>query len=127
VGVPIESDLDFDIELFFKKSFLDDDAEWSTHKKLIDTKSKKGLIWKCLPNDGDFNYVHIDFNGTGGFAHIIEDARKYTMLKALEVIGGAIGHELVNLKIPFRKEKAVKLGYEIRKDFSKYDWTKYAA
>ena len=42
IGIPNESEMDFDIEVFFKKSFLDDDSEWSTHKKLIDTKAKSG-------------------------------------------------------------------------------------
>lgn len=35
-------------------------------------------------------------------AHIIEDSTKYTFTKALEVLGGAIGLELVNLGIPMR-------------------------
>lgn len=50
--------------------------------------------------------MHIDFNGEGGFAHIIEDTKKYTKNKPLEIIGGFIGHEMVNVSIPLRKEKA---------------------
>lgn len=46
------------------------------------------------------------------------------MTKALEVLGGAIGHEMVNLNIPLRKEKVMKFTKEIQKRFSKYDWTK---
>lgn len=104
---------------------MDDDSEWSQHKKLIDTKDKKGQIWKCLPSDGTFNYVHVDFNGTGGFAHIIEDATKYTKTRALEVLGGAIGHILVNLNVPLRRDKALKYTREIKKQFRQYDWTKH--
>lgn len=78
VGVPDNTDNEFDIEIFFKKSLQEDDADWGTHKSIIDTKPKKGMIWKCLPTTGVFNYVHIDFNGGGGFAHIIEDSRKYS-------------------------------------------------
>ena len=102
VGVPNDLESEFDIELYFRKSLLEDDSEWGTHKKLIDTKTKKGHIAKCIPRGGSFNYVHVDFNATGGFAHVIEDSTKYTMTKALEVLGGAIGHELVNLNIPMR-------------------------
>ena len=64
--------------MYFKKSLLDDDDEWGTHKKLIETREKKGMIWRCLPSTGQFNYVHINFDALGGFAHIIEDSRKYS-------------------------------------------------
>jgi len=85
------------------------------------------MIWKCLPSEGNFNYVHIDFNGLGGFAHIIEDSRKYNLNKALEVLGGAIGHDYVNLSIPLRREKAQKYVRDIKKMYYKYDWTRAAA
>ena len=68
--------------------------------------------------------MHIDFEGTGGFAHIIEDARKYNEYKALEVLGGAMGLEFVNLTIPMRREKAESQAREVRKSFYKYDWTR---
>jgi hypothetical protein len=77
-----------------------------------------------LPNTGNFNYVHIDFSGTGGFAHIIEDTRKYSQHKALEVLGGAIGLDFVNLGIPLRRETAIKHAKDIRKRFYRYDWTR---
>jgi len=124
VGVP-ESEEMVDLELYFKKSLQDDDAEWATHKALIDTKARKGQIWKCLPESGQFNYVHIDFNGVGGFAHIIEDARRFGPLKALEVLGGALGLDFVNLTIPLRKEKAEGHARRVRALFEKYDWTGY--
>ncbi len=77
-----------------------------------------------MPNTGNFNYVHIDFSGTGGFAHIIEDTRKYSQHKALEVLGGAIGLDFVNLGIPLRRETAIKHAKDIRKRFYRYDWTR---
>ena len=40
IGVP--DDNDFDLEVYFKKSLQEDDSEWGSHKKIIDTKSKKG-------------------------------------------------------------------------------------
>ena len=76
------------------------------------------MIWKCLPSTGQFNYVHIDFNGEGGFAHIIDDAKKYSEIKAIEVLAGAIGHELISLKIPMRTDKAYKYVREIKAKFS---------
>ncbi len=112
------------MELFFRKSFLEDDSEWGQHRKIIDTKAKNGMIWKSLPTSGVFNYVHIDFNGQGGFAHIIEDTKKYNESKALEVLGGAIGYDFVKLNIPLRKDKALKFVRDIKRQFVKYDWTK---
>jgi hypothetical protein len=113
------------LEVFFKKSLQDDDSEWGSHKKIIDTKTHKGAIWRCMPSSGQFNYVHIDFNGLGGFAHVIEDAKKFGPTKALEVLGGAMGYDFVNLTIPLRREKAQKYASEIRALFKKYDWTRY--
>jgi hypothetical protein len=52
--------------------------------------------------------VHVDFNGTGGFAHIIENTDKYTQSKALEVMSGALGNVMVNINQPLRKEKCEK-------------------
>jgi len=78
-----------------------------------------------LPSNGNFSYVHVDFNGLGGFAHIIEDQTKYTATKALEVLSGAIGQTLVNLNNPMRRDKAVKYAIEIKKKFGPYDWQKY--
>eukprot|EP00347_Sterkiella_histriomuscorum_P024354 403331416 len=124
VGIPNDLEMEFDLEVYFKKSLMEDDSEWGQHKKIIDTKPKQGMIWKCLPSSGQFNYVHIDFEGEGGFAHIIDDPKKYNSTKALEVIAGAIGHEMVNLSVPLRKEKAYQFAKEIRKKYYQYDWTR---
>ncbi len=105
IGVPENEEM-VDLDVYFKKSLLEDDEQWSNHKALIDTKAKRGQILKCLPEQGQFDYVHIDFNGVGGFAHIIEDARRFGPLKALEVLGGALGHDFVNLTVPLRPEKS---------------------
>lgn len=114
--------MEFDLEVFFKKSLLEDDSEWSTHKKLIDTKSQQGKIWKCLPSSGQFNYIHVDFNGQGGFAHIIDDTRKYNQKKALEVVASAIGsNDLVNLGLPYRRDKVYQYAQAIRKKFIPFD------
>jgi hypothetical protein len=43
--------------------------------------------------------VHIDFNGEGGVAHIIEDSIKFTKYKALETLAsGPLGIVMVNLR-----------------------------
>ena len=60
----------------------------------------------------------------GGFAHIIEDSRRYPQNKALEVLAGAIGHEYFNLGIPLRKDKAIKFVRDLKQTFNEFDWTK---
>ena len=32
----------------------------------------RGRVDKVLPNRGDFDYIHVDFNGNGGILGIIE-------------------------------------------------------
>jgi len=116
-AVGVKPPKEIDLEVFFAKSLEDEDEEWSQHKKVIDTKRKKGQIGRCIPKGGSFNYVHIDFNGDGGFAHVIEDKRKFKRITPLEVLGSVIGNEFTNLTAPMRKEKAVKNTIEIRKEF----------
>ena len=51
IGVPEFEEM-VDLDVYFKKSLLEDDEQWSNHKALIDTKAKRGQIWKCLPEQG---------------------------------------------------------------------------
>ena len=103
VGVPEEeeSPLD-DLELYFRKTFVEADSQWNlstTAKQVIDTKPWRGNVQKCMPTRGKFSFVHIDFNGEGGVAHLIEDSSKFTRYKALETLAsGPLGIVIVNLK-----------------------------
>ena len=77
-----------DLELFFKTALTESNKtseEWekSHHKKAIDTKAHRGNVSRCLPTKGSFSYVHVDINGKGGFAHIVEDELKFGRNKAL--------------------------------------------
>ena len=38
IGIPNDIEMEFDLEVYFKKSLLEDDSEWGNHKKIIDTK-----------------------------------------------------------------------------------------
>jgi|ERR1719469_471506 len=81
---------DFDLEIVFQKVLLEGDSEWkqSTAKKVIDTKAKRGDLSKCLPTKGRFSFVHVDFDGMGGLAHIIEDTAKFGKYRVLEALAG---------------------------------------
>jgi hypothetical protein len=98
---PIEDALE-DIELFFRKTLTEGDSEWkmsTTKMQVIDTKPWRGNIQKCLPSKGSFNFVHVDLNGEGGIAHLIEDSRVFTRFKALETLAsGPLGITIVNIK-----------------------------
>ena len=112
IGVPEEENSDFDLELVFQKALLEGDSEWkqSTAERLIDTKAKRGDLSKCLPGKGRFNFVHVDFEGQGGIAHIIEDTAKFGKYRALETVaGGPLGNVIVNLKQPLRRDECVRL------------------
>jgi hypothetical protein len=73
------------LDLFFRKTLDDSESKWekSHHKSVIDTKIHRGNIGKVVPNKGQFSYVHIDINGEGGFAQIIEDEAKFGRNRAL--------------------------------------------
>jgi len=112
VGVPPSEEVqDFDIELFFQKALLEGDSEWekSHCKKVIDTKARRGDLSKCLPIKGSFSFVHIDFDGIGGFAHIIEDEAKFGKMKALETLSaGPLGNIIKSIKHGLRSDKCYK-------------------
>lgn len=114
---------DFDIELVFQKALLEADSEWkqSAQKKVIDTKAKRGDLQRCLPSKGRFSFVHIDFDGMGGCAHIVEDTLKFGRLRMLETLaGGPLGNVVVNLKQPLRRDECLKHAKELKSLFSEY-------
>ena len=122
--IPIDENLEEDVKKFFKRTLTEDDYEWSTHKKIIETDKDKGDISKVIP--GSFSYFHIDINAQGGFAHVIEDSRKFNRKHALEVVAGCMGDEEVNVNVPINYETLKKRvrGFKDRYN-EKYNWTKY--
>ncbi len=69
----------FDLEILFKKSFMESESEWnrSNTKPVIDTRSYKGDLSRYMPIKGSFEFIHVDFDGKGGVAKIIEDSKKF--------------------------------------------------
>lgn len=72
--IPFERDVAGDAPMFFKEGLTNCETEWSQHKKIIDTRGKK--LAACIPPN--FPYFHVDFDGKGGFLHVIESARDFT-------------------------------------------------
>lgn len=82
--------------MFFQRLFLDEQDqdldELDTHKKrMINTEEHAGNIWKCMPIGGKFSYTHIDFNGFGGFACVIDEPESFDRYKSLNLVNSLIG------------------------------------
>ncbi|CAI2368855.1 unnamed protein product [Moneuplotes crassus] len=114
--IPIESDLEEDVKLFFKKALTEDDEEWSTHKKIYDTVDSKGDIQAVIP--ANFSYFHLDINAKGGFAHVIEDSRKFNRIHVLEVLSSCVGEEHPNFNVPHRYEELRKKVKKFKEKYS---------
>lgn len=121
VAVPLTEDSLDDIELYFRKTFQEGDSEWklsTTSKQIIDTKPLRGNIQRCFPSKGQFSFAHIDLNGEGGVAHLIEDTKKFTKFKALETLAnGPLGITIVNVRQAASREVALENAKVMRERF----------
>lgn len=61
--------------MLLQKAINESEGEWSQHKKLIDVKARGGLR-RSVPKE--FPYFYVDFATSGGFAHVIEDEKKFS-------------------------------------------------
>lgn len=122
--IPIDGELIEDCKMYFHKALSDSDVKWSQHKKIISTVEKRGAIIKVIPEG--FSYIHIDFEGRGGYAHVIEEPKKFQYNMASEVIGGVLGLDKIEIKMMETRPIAQKLemAKKIKADFKNYDWTK---
>ena len=109
------------LEPFFRQALTEVGKEEKTLKKIVDTKQHRGNISKCMPNKGSFSYVHVDINGDGGFAHVIEDEAKFGRNRALQALSeGPLGNVLTNLKVPLRSEHSKRMIKQIREKLPKF-------
>ena len=123
VGVPQGSGEDFDLEVVFQKALLEGDSEWekTNSRRIIDTVAKRGDVQKCLPLKGKFSFVHVDFDGLGGIAHIIEDSAKFGKYKALDTVAsGPLGLVMFNIKSNMKREKALAFTRELNLKFKSF-------
>jgi len=122
--IPMPQSLALQSDLYFKKAITESETEWQSHKKLYDTRGK-GLVSSIPPG---FPYFHVDFPnplGKGGFAHIVEDEKKFSHHFGREVVGGMLELDsdtwLGKQKTPYKVQcEQVMQFVEIWK---KFDWT----
>lgn len=123
--IPIKSRYLEDAKLYFKKAFLEQDYEWTTNKKLIDTTPQKGNLTKII--NANFSYVHVDFNAQGGFLHIIEDTSKFSQIFLKEIFCPLLKKESFEIKYPpkLSPKELIDTIDNYKHEFAYYDWTKY--
>eukprot|EP00727_Mastigamoeba_balamuthi_P005807 m51a1_g1846 hypothetical protein (790) ;mRNA; f:583903-586342 len=84
--VPLPRHLADEGPLYFKQSIMGSDTEWAQHKKLIDTRGRG--LHRSIPKD--FPYFFVDFNGEGGFVHVVEDEGKFPHYFGRSVVAGML-------------------------------------
>ncbi|KKK25085.1 hypothetical protein P175DRAFT_0444197 [Aspergillus ochraceoroseus IBT 24754] len=95
-AVPLPYSLGETSPAFFKEAILSSDAEWTQHRKLIDTlaKAKQGMGRNAFRRTlaKEMPYFHVWFELDGGLGHIVEDENRWPRgdLFAREVIGGML-------------------------------------
>ncbi|KAL9657381.1 hypothetical protein ABK040_014369 [Willaertia magna] len=95
-------------------------SEWSQNKKLIDTRGKG--IHRSVPKG--FPYFHVEFELSGGFAHVIED-EKFSFTFGKEVVCGILKITPNEAKLKGGKfDEERNQVFSFVQQFSKFNWTK---
>ncbi|KAH8697560.1 putative cell cycle control protein [Talaromyces proteolyticus] len=129
--VPLPYSLGETSPAFFREAILAADAEWTQHRKLIDTlaKSKQGLgklafrrtLVKEMP------YFHVWFELDGGMGHVVEDTHRWPRgdLFARETLGGMLDLAPDIIKRQGKWSRSGDRRVEpFRKRWRKFDWTR---
>ncbi|KAG8192511.1 hypothetical protein JTE90_018032 [Oedothorax gibbosus] len=74
--------------LYFKKSILESEEEWTHNVKLVDL-TKKGLR-RSIPKNLPYFAIFFDPAVHGGYAHVIEDEKAFPRNFGKEVVGGIL-------------------------------------
>eukprot|EP01016_Furgasonia_blochmanni_P006320 TRINITY_DN12530_c0_g1_i5.p1 TRINITY_DN12530_c0_g1~~TRINITY_DN12530_c0_g1_i5.p1 ORF type:complete len:391 (-),score=110.06 TRINITY_DN12530_c0_g1_i5:249-1361(-) len=122
-AVVIPEEIFEEVKMYFKKGLLELDAEWSTHKKIIDISKDKGGIRKQIPKG--FSYFFIDFDTNSGYAHIVEDESKINRTFAYEIFGDLMDVEKSKVlhPKPFSQDKFLSRRREFLDKWKDFDWT----
>ncbi|OCK76466.1 hypothetical protein K432DRAFT_360307 [Lepidopterella palustris CBS 459.81] len=129
MAVPVPYELGETAPAFFREAILSSDAEWTQHRKLIDTlkASQSGLGKMAFRRSlaKEMPYFHVWFELDGGIGHIVEDSNRWPRgdLFAREVLGGMLDVEIEIVKRQGRWNKGDRRVEGFRKRWRKFDWT----
>lgn len=100
---------------------MESESEWAQHKKVIDTTGKGTR--RSIP--AGFPYFAVDFANDSGYAHVIEDEKKFNRNFGKEIIAGMLELDPEIWMRP--QDELPEVQEEHRKVFLKhwapYDWT----
>lgn len=124
--IPIKYKYLEDARMYFHKAFMDQDDEWTTNKKLVDTVPYKGNLTKIL--NEKFAYVNVDFNAQGGFLHPVENNSKFSQNFLREIMCPLLKKQVHEIKYPRKLgiKELIDTVESYKKKFDYYDWTKYS-
>lgn len=119
--VPLERDDGMMAPMYFKKAILESESEWCMNKKLVDISKKD--IRRSIPKG--FPYFSVNFGLDGGFAHAIEDEKKFSFYFGKEIIGGLIDADHSLFRRPQKEQFEVQRQKVLRfaKMWKSYDFT----
>merc|ERR1712194_310477 len=121
VAYPVEVELLAEVRAYWKKALDEAEDEFTTqHTKVIETDSQNGVRGKIPKN---FAYIHADFSGRGGFAHIVEDSVEFQRNFVQHTIAGMC--ELTILDRAYHEKRDYRQACAaFKRDFKKdFDWT----
>ncbi|XP_014789355.1 CWF19-like protein 2 [Octopus bimaculoides] len=114
--VPVDNEEGAMAPMYFKKAILECETEWNMNKKLVDLTKKD--IRRSIPKG--FPFFSVNFGIQSGFAHAIEDEKRFSVNFGKEIIGGMIDAD----PYLFRKGRYEKFEVQRQKVLKFSSWWK---
>ncbi|ERF76085.1 hypothetical protein EPUS_01418 [Endocarpon pusillum Z07020] len=129
-AVPLPRSAGATAPAFFREALLSSEAEWSQHRKIIDTlkRSRDGLGKLAFRRSlvKEMPYFHVWFELDGGMGHVVEDPAKWPKgdLFAREVVAGMVDADpaVVRRQGRWSREDGRVEGF--KKRWRRFDWTR---
>ncbi|KAL3090305.1 hypothetical protein niasHS_006757 [Heterodera schachtii] len=122
--IPLPKELGELAPIYFKKAIMESEKEWSNNQKLIDlAKTSKANVRGTIPKG--FPYFTVNFGLQPGFAHVVEDERKFPSNFAQEIIGGMLDLPHNHWRKPKKQsfDQIMERRNKLKEKWTKYDWT----
>jgi len=83
----------------------------------MNTKGYKGDLSRYMPMKGTFKFIHIDVDGKGGIAKIIDDEKSFSQNQALLMLAeGALGHTMFSIRQSKPRDQVLSLVRVVREE-----------